>query len=196
VLLVGCGNLQALKVASIPDEIRGRSIETSVVSASLEDLAPEARSMGTGGIYLAQSGGGSAALGLLLGPAGIALNSANIAAETDRLAKSAVSASLLQINTSDELAAAWGACARGRNLKCWEGTCNSIFAALRRRCAAKLYPIAGLRVASAESSTSRSLNWSGFEGRRLTGKQIHLTRIRTDSAGTASSASSEITCIH
>jgi hypothetical protein len=160
VLLAGCGNLQALKVASIPGELHGRSIETSDVPVSLEDLAPKARPMGNGGVYLAQSGGGSAVLGILLGPAGIALNSANINAETAKLAKSSVSARLLQINTSDELAAAWGP--RAAETSNAEKVRAAPYLLLYVDDARQtLYPIVGLRVASAESSTSGSRNWSG-----------------------------------
>lgn len=107
-ILVGCGNLQGLKVAAPPAELQGRVVRLSSEALPKDSVTPAAFEVPGRSVYLKQTGGGSLAVGLLFGPIiGGAANAAAISRQTDEIAKSGQDSSFYQLNALQEAAAAW-----------------------------------------------------------------------------------------
>ncbi len=107
VTLVGCGNLQGMKIASPPSGVAGRVVALAAEPPAKEAIAPRGHALEKQGLYVLQTGGGSAVTGLLFGPLGVMANQANIASRTQELGESANRSDLLQIVPRDEALAAW-----------------------------------------------------------------------------------------
>ncbi|MGJ7503541.1 hypothetical protein ACSFBF_24505 [Variovorax sp. ZT5P49] len=107
--LVGCGNLQGLQVASVPTALSGKPIQVSTTPPAKEAIAPRGYALEKQGLYVLQTGGGSAITGIIFGPLGMLANSASIGAQTRQLGDTASKSSLLQLNPLDELSTAWKA---------------------------------------------------------------------------------------
>ncbi|MFZ6721377.1 hypothetical protein [Undibacterium sp. Ji49W] len=102
-----CGNLQSLKVAAPPSDLSGKPIRVVASVPAVNEINPRANPIGKDGIYIVQTKGGSLVAGLLFGPLGVAMNSANIESKNAELAKSAQASELLQLKPAQELAAVW-----------------------------------------------------------------------------------------
>lgn len=161
IALAGCANLQSMKVASVPPALRGQAIETSTRPAPKDGVAPRAQPLGDGGLYLMQSGGGSLALGLLFGGLGVAINSANVAAETDKLVKAAAPTSLIQLRPVEELNAAWRDAAARSTTSAGSVSASPYLILYVDDERKNVYPVAGLRVDAPTSSGTPQSNWSG-----------------------------------
>lgn len=107
VVVVGCGNLQGLQVASLPQDVAGRAYVVSPQPPRKEAVAPRGHVLEKDGLYVLQTGGGSAAVGLLLGPLGILANQANIEARSREMGETAKQSSLLKLVPAEEALTAW-----------------------------------------------------------------------------------------
>jgi hypothetical protein len=105
-LVTGCGNLQVLKIAAPPEAAKGRAITLAEQPASDVAILRNAFPVGDGTI-ISQSGGGSVVAGVMFGAVGALLNTASIAAESERVRKAVNPASVARIQPALELAAAW-----------------------------------------------------------------------------------------
>lgn len=161
IALTGCGNLQSLKVASVPQSLRGQAIEPSPRPAAKDGVAPRAQALGEGGLYLMQSGGGSAALGLLLGGLGAAINSANVAAENEKILKSAAPSSLLQLQPVEELSAAWRDAAAAPASASGSVKASPYVILYVDNERKFIYPVAGLRVDGPLAGATAQPAWTG-----------------------------------
>lgn len=105
--VVGCGNLQGMHVASVPQNLSGRSFEVSPEPPAKEAIAPRGHALEKQGLYVLQTSGGSAAVGVLFGPLGVMANKANIESRTRELGEAAARSNLLQLVPVDEAMTAW-----------------------------------------------------------------------------------------
>lgn len=106
-LLSACGNLQGLKVADIPAALKPVPVTLSTQRPP-QLVSPGAIEIPDHSLFLKQTAGGSAALGILFGPIGGLINGANIERLSKEMAQNSQSSSLLQIDALAEAAAAWG----------------------------------------------------------------------------------------
>ncbi|RYF17491.1 MAG: hypothetical protein EOO30_07025 [Comamonadaceae bacterium] len=106
-LVSGCGNLQALKVAEVPTPLKSAPIALSAQRAPAR-VSPGAIEIPNRSVFLKQTAGGSLAAGLLLGPIGGLANAANIERLSKELAENSKGSTILQLDAIEEAAAAWG----------------------------------------------------------------------------------------
>lgn len=106
-LLVACGNLQVVKLAEFPAPLAGSTVQLITERPSKEQVAPRSYEVPGRSIFLRQSSGGSLAVGLLLGPLGVAANVANIDRLTNEMGASGAGSSLYAIDPLEEAQAAW-----------------------------------------------------------------------------------------
>lgn len=106
-LLSACGNLQNLKVAEIPPTIRSTPLTLSTQRPPAL-VSPGAIEVPDHSVFLKQTAGGSAALGILFGPLGGMINGANIERLSKEMAQNSQSSSLLKIDALEEASATWG----------------------------------------------------------------------------------------
>jgi hypothetical protein len=106
-LLSACGNLQGLKVAEVPATLRSTPVTLSTQRPP-QLVSPGAIEIPDHSVFLKQTAGGSAALGILFGPIGGLINGANIERLSQEMAQNSQGSSLLQIDALAEAAAAWG----------------------------------------------------------------------------------------
>lgn len=106
-LLSACGNLQNLKVAEIPATLRSTPLTLSTQRPP-QLVSPGAIEVPDHSVFLKQTAGGSAALGILLGPIGGLINGANIERLSKDMAQNSQGSSILQLDALAEAAAAWG----------------------------------------------------------------------------------------
>ncbi len=100
--LVACGNLQAVKVATVPRPVLDRRVEISEVRPTKEEVMPRGFEVPNRSAFILQTSGGSTALGILLGPLGVMANASNIDRLTKELGESSQTSSLLQIDAKQE----------------------------------------------------------------------------------------------
>lgn len=105
--LSACGNLQNLRVAEVPQPLKSAPVELSSLRPPPR-VSPGAIEIPNRSVFLKQTAGGSAAVGLLFGPLGALANAANIERLSKELAENSEGSSLLQIDAIEEAAAAWG----------------------------------------------------------------------------------------
>jgi hypothetical protein len=103
----GCGNLQALKVAEVPQPLKSTPVTLSSQRPPSR-VSPGAIEIPNRSVFLKQTAGGSVAAALLLGPLGGLANAANIERLSKELAENSKGSSLLQLDAIEEAAAAWG----------------------------------------------------------------------------------------
>lgn len=107
VLVSACGNLQALKVAEVPQPLKSTPVALSTQRPPAR-VSPGAIEIPNRSVYLKQTAGGSLAAGLLFGPIGGLANAANIERLSKELAEGSKGSSLLQLDAIEEATAAWG----------------------------------------------------------------------------------------
>lgn len=161
VVLAGCGNLQALKVAAPPAAALGRTMEMTAQPAANLTAASNAFPIGEG-TYISQTSGGSLAVGLLFGPIGGLANLASVAAESERVRKSVAPASVASIRPLDELAEVWkeaGLPLRGEGQ---HAKVESFVVFYLDNARKNVYVVPGLRVSGAGMKTADgSSDWVG-----------------------------------
>ncbi|WP_398496702.1 hypothetical protein [Variovorax sp.] len=182
--LVGCGNLQGLQVASVPSALASRPIEVSTTPPAKEAIAPRGHALEKQGLYVLQTGGGSAVTALLFGPVGMVANAASIGAQTRELGEAASRSSLLQLNPLDEMSTAWKALpALSPNAAAADGSALKIAPYLMlyvdddRK---NLFTVVGLRAEAA--STAGVKAWNGNYNFALE-RSLPVDRLSTASAG-------------
>jgi len=106
-LLVGCGNLQVVKIAQVPPQVINSTVELSTKRPLREEVAPRAYEVPERSMFLRQTSGGSLTLGLLFGPLGALANAANINRLTSEMGKSGINSNLYTIDALKEAQAAW-----------------------------------------------------------------------------------------
>ncbi len=105
--LAACGDLQAIRRVEIPTSIQNSKLQVSA-ERPFEEKVEGAYSVRNKSIILRQNSGGSAALGILLGPLGGLANGANIERLTQSFGTSAVESSFFKIDALSEASLAWG----------------------------------------------------------------------------------------
>lgn len=106
VFISACGNLQRLKPAEVPQPLKAYPVALSSQRPP-PGVSPSAIEIPNRSVFLKQTVGGSAAVGLLFGPLGVLANIANIERLSKELAESSKGSSLFQIDAIDEAAKAW-----------------------------------------------------------------------------------------
>jgi hypothetical protein len=106
--LVGCGNLQAVRVASIPEPVRAGPVTIAEERPSKDAVMPRAFEVPGKSLFIQQTSGGSVAAGVLFGPLGVLANVANIDRLTRAMGESAATSSLLTIDAKAEALQAIG----------------------------------------------------------------------------------------
>ncbi len=110
-LSTACGNLQDVKIAEVPADLRGTSWKLSPQRPAKEEIITGAfatvhevpgRSM-----FLHQTSGGSLVVGLLLGIPGHLVNALNVERVTREMGESAEHSSHFQLDALKEAGAAW-----------------------------------------------------------------------------------------
>ena len=106
-VLSGCGNLQALKLAEVPPQLRQQPVQLSSTRPAAVRVSPGSIEVPGHSVYLKQTAGGSLAVGLLFGPLGVMANAANIERLTNELKEASKGSSLLQTDALEEASVAW-----------------------------------------------------------------------------------------
>ncbi|WP_172204700.1 hypothetical protein [Niveibacterium sp. COAC-50] len=106
-ILSACGNLQAVRVAEVPSDIRSGGLSVAESRPTKDLVAPRAYEVPERSLFVQQTSGGNAALGVLLGPLGVLANSANIDRITQEMGESGKSASLYTLDSLDLAKSAW-----------------------------------------------------------------------------------------
>ena len=96
--LCSCANLQNMKLAESPKQLKNRDIQITLERPSAEVISIKSYEVPNRSVYLKQTGGGSAALGLLFGPLGALASGANINRLTQEMGKSGQSSTLYQLD--------------------------------------------------------------------------------------------------
>lgn len=108
-IVAACGNLQVVKLAQVPPQLSGSTIELSAVRPSKGDVLPHAYEVPGRSMFFQQTSGGSLAVGLLFGPLGVAANGINVERITDLMGKSGAHSSVYSVDALAEARAAWPA---------------------------------------------------------------------------------------
>lgn len=102
ILLSACGNLQAVRVAQLPDSLQARALEFGEERPSKDVVMPRAFEIPGKSAFVQQTSGGSLAVGLLFGPLGVLANSANIDRITRETGESGLKSGLYEIDAKVE----------------------------------------------------------------------------------------------
>ena len=105
--LSACGNLQNLQKPEIPDVVKGSNLRLTTERPDKEAVF-RAHAVPDKSVFVRQNTGGSAAAGILLGPLGGLLNSANIERINKEMAESGKNSTFYQIDALEEASLALG----------------------------------------------------------------------------------------
>lgn len=105
--LVACGNIQSIKKPDVPVAVKGSNLRLTAVRPDA-DAVFRAHAVPGKSVYVRQNTGGSAAVGILLGPLGAAINANNIENRNKALAESGKASTFYQIDALSEAAQAFG----------------------------------------------------------------------------------------
>jgi hypothetical protein len=106
--LGGCGNLQTVPIAAVASDVVERPLGVSETRPAKDDVVPNGYEVEGRSLFVEQTAGGSAGVGLLFGPLGVLANRLNIDRLTREMGESGVKSSLYSIDALETAKAIWG----------------------------------------------------------------------------------------
>lgn len=107
-LLSACGSLQSIPAAKVPAAVAANGVALSQTRPTKDEVNSRAYEIPEHSAFVQQISGGSAAVGVLLGPLGVLANSMNIDRLTQNMGESGKSSALYQLDARQEAMAAIG----------------------------------------------------------------------------------------
>lgn len=107
-LLSACGSLQSIPAAKVPAAVAANGVALSQTRPTKDEVNSRAYEIPEHSAFVQQTSGGSAAVGVLLGPLGVLANSMNIDRLTQNMGESGKSSALYQLDARQEAMAAIG----------------------------------------------------------------------------------------
>lgn len=106
-LVTACGNLQTVKLAEVPAELRTKQAQLSTSRPTKETIGERSYEIPNRSLFFQQTSGGSAAVGILFGPLGVLANMANIDRITKEMGESGKGSTLFELDALAEASKAW-----------------------------------------------------------------------------------------